>query len=424
MTRNEIIDAAFSVWAREGYRKESLADLSRALGVTKPALYRHFSSKEDLKRAMRDAFFDLWVKEMGGRTSTDQGALADDFARFFAARPELFVYAVLDLFRKPSAGETFAQELAKRGFPLRNIEGLPVEEKERSSFAVTGSMFTVAIAFFGSLKNQVLADASARPDTREGEGGRTCARDGQGSLIAEKLEEAAGVNPTKVGAFARDLVLRGLAFSVSIEETRKAQLRGLARLSQEETAATDPILPAAAAAIAEAGPWNASMELVAKKAGFSKSGLYAHYNSKEELFARLVSNEFERMASIMGDRSSCVTLLEERFYLAFTAVANYLMARPDILVAMNWVRVQRIALGDLFPTKILPHFSFLQDGTMAGRCRLITDSLETSLRWAAFQTISHLVLHAQGGDHGNSEETIDRLITLISQGLGGSEHGV
>ncbi len=424
MTRYEIIDAAFSVWAREGYRKESLADLSRALGVTKPALYRHFSSKEDLKLAMKDSFFDLWVQEMGDRTATDSGTLAEDFARFFASRPELFTYAVLDLFRKPSAGETFAQELTKRGFPLRAPEGLSIEEKERNSFAVTGSMFSVAIAFFGSLHSQVLVDEGTRPDPTEGEGGGVCAGDSQGSLIAEKLDGAAGVNSVKVGAFARDLVLRGLAFSVAIGDTRKAQLRSLARLSSEETGAKDPILPAAAAAIAEAGPWNASMELVAKKAGFSKSGLYAHYNSKEELFARLVSDEFERMASLMGHRSSCATLTEERFYLAFTAVANYLTARPDILVAMNWVRIQRIALGDLFPTKILPHFSFLQEGAKKGRCRLITGSLETSLRWAAFQTIRHLVLHAQGGDQSNSEETIDRLMTLIAQGLGGSEYGV
>ena len=48
MNKDDIISAAFRAWGREGYRKMSLTDVASELGVTKPALYRHFGDKERL----------------------------------------------------------------------------------------------------------------------------------------------------------------------------------------------------------------------------------------------------------------------------------------------------------------------------------------------------------------------------------------
>lgn len=56
MTENEqksetILDAALPVFVRLGFRKTSMADIARAAGMSRAALYLCFSSKEDLFRA-------------------------------------------------------------------------------------------------------------------------------------------------------------------------------------------------------------------------------------------------------------------------------------------------------------------------------------------------------------------------------------
>jgi AcrR family transcriptional regulator len=46
--RRRILDAALDVFARDGYRPATMAQLAAAAGVTPPVLYRHFESKRDL----------------------------------------------------------------------------------------------------------------------------------------------------------------------------------------------------------------------------------------------------------------------------------------------------------------------------------------------------------------------------------------
>lgn len=46
--RSEILNAATKLMARDGFRGVRLDDIGAAVGVSGPAMYRHFSSKEDL----------------------------------------------------------------------------------------------------------------------------------------------------------------------------------------------------------------------------------------------------------------------------------------------------------------------------------------------------------------------------------------
>lgn len=47
-TRQLILDAAAEVMCREGYAGTKLADIAEIAGIKTPAIYRHFSSREDL----------------------------------------------------------------------------------------------------------------------------------------------------------------------------------------------------------------------------------------------------------------------------------------------------------------------------------------------------------------------------------------
>lgn len=50
--RGEILDAAMRVFAQKGYTGGSMRDIATQVGVSEPAIYKHFGSKEDLFLAL------------------------------------------------------------------------------------------------------------------------------------------------------------------------------------------------------------------------------------------------------------------------------------------------------------------------------------------------------------------------------------
>jgi AcrR family transcriptional regulator len=53
--RQEMLDAARSVFADRGYQRASMDEIARSAGITKPMLYVHFDSKEGLFAAVAEA---------------------------------------------------------------------------------------------------------------------------------------------------------------------------------------------------------------------------------------------------------------------------------------------------------------------------------------------------------------------------------
>ncbi len=52
--REQLLDVALQVFARQGYHGSSMNDVADAAGVTKPVVYQHFDSKRDLYLALLD----------------------------------------------------------------------------------------------------------------------------------------------------------------------------------------------------------------------------------------------------------------------------------------------------------------------------------------------------------------------------------
>ncbi|MEO6122186.1 MAG: TetR/AcrR family transcriptional regulator [Ilumatobacteraceae bacterium] len=53
--REQLLDVALQVFARQGYHGASMNDIAEAAGVTKPVVYQHFDSKRELYLALLDA---------------------------------------------------------------------------------------------------------------------------------------------------------------------------------------------------------------------------------------------------------------------------------------------------------------------------------------------------------------------------------
>lgn len=63
--KGEILDSALAVFADRGYDGGSMREIASRVGITEPALYRHFTGKEDLFTQLIEHTADRLVGEAG-----------------------------------------------------------------------------------------------------------------------------------------------------------------------------------------------------------------------------------------------------------------------------------------------------------------------------------------------------------------------
>jgi AcrR family transcriptional regulator len=339
MTRNDIINAAFEVWGQGLYKTTSLSRLVKALGVSKAALYRHFPDKNALFEAMNNSFYDDYAGalkpefEKAAATNDPRGKLlimTRAITRYFAGNFPFFIFSLFTLNKINKPGlqlNRFLEEMEKRGvmFPFFSKEDLPLPKSQYPSVVFLSSV----TGLFGAKLFYKKCRSSEVP------------------LTEEELELC--VNSTV------EKVWHGLCFDRKLID--EVPFEKLENLAVSEYPESDPLLKAVAEAVAEAGPWSASMETVARLSGLSKSGLYAHFKNKRDMLSRLFMTEFERIAGIGVACSGLSPRWEERLYLVIFSITAYLKSRPEILAAMDWVRIQRLELDVSLPLQLFDFFS-------------------------------------------------------------------
>jgi AcrR family transcriptional regulator len=178
------------------------------------------------------------------------------------------------------------------------------------------------------------------------------------------------------------------------------------------------LLKAVASAVAAAGPWNASMEMVARRSGLSKSSLYAHFKNKADMLGQMFITEFDRIVDYAELGTSRSPVAAEQFYLAMVAIANYLRSRPEILIAMDWIKTRRLDLGVSAPPRIYRIFANIKlKGAKGGGLELTG---ETLAQWVLFFIVNTLMRRPEGTSYSEVPNTSFRILyRFIALGIEG-----
>ena len=324
MTRDDIIKAAFKVWGRDFYRTTSLTEIARELKVSKPALYRHFRDKDALLEAMNAAYFDncaAFIKsgfEKVAKTSSCKEAyliFIRTISEYYIRNEEDFIFSLIRVYNSHDR-QHVTQEFHNRGIYFEHL----VHEKNEAAFYPPTLQLVIATLIFcvaNFHRRNLLA----------------------GVLPSDEMMRAAlaGIEDRIEKGFKLDV--RG-ADTLNYEALEK-QASGTVYEDTEDNA----LLRAVAEAVAEAGPWDASMEMVAKRSGLSKSGLYAHFKNKQDMLGKLFITELVRILGFAKAQIETSQQPEEQLYLAIITIVNYLRSRPEILVAIDWIKTRRLDLG-------------------------------------------------------------------------------
>jgi len=317
MTSTEIIRAAYKVWGRDFYLDTSLSQVARELGVSKPALFRHFRNKQALLDAMKEYFLDdfsVFIKENNEKSQNggDIFTLIRATAEYYAQNVHIFVFSLIKLHDNRDCDQNLGEELLSRGIDIGSFyrKGGKNQLFTPQIVYMVFTTLTFYMAVFHK-ERKSFVNPPSEDDIAKGI-----------DAIMEIIERGLGYNS---GETALDF--EGLENCVT------------ATVNDIEG---DPLLKAVAGAVAEAGPWEASMEQIARRSGLSKSSLYGHFKSKQDMLRQLFATEFLRIIGFARQGMDHSALPRERLYLGIFSITVYLRSKPDILVAMDWMRTRRL----------------------------------------------------------------------------------
>jgi AcrR family transcriptional regulator len=319
--RAQIIAGAFEAWGRSAFFQTHLDDVASQLGMTRPALYRHFRGKKALLDAMEEGFLSDY-RELGGSiggTSATAGADPGPRAaldRFVGSRVEFFGGNIAYLYfmmnhvgthhESAVLGEMVAQT-ARLGSLLAPAPGV-------HDPTTAGDYVRATVTFF--LMRTGLTNRDLRPRAL-------------GPRDRETLAALLG------GVCASGYAAPGCL----LERPPMDEIEATCAVAPRELPEEHPILRAVAETVAEHGFGDASIDRIARRAGLTKSSLYFHFRDRDDMFARLLDRHQERLAAILASRASGVGGGTERqLYCFLVVLGSYFRAAGTIAAVLNWFR--------------------------------------------------------------------------------------
>jgi AcrR family transcriptional regulator len=430
-TQGAILKAAFFVWGSTFYQKSSLSDLAAALGVTKPALYRHFKNKDVLMEAMSASFYDRFsdfiradyencVNGMDGGGQLELVLrLAFTFAEYFLRNRDDFIFMMVKAYGAKIPAFHFTTQLKNRGIDLFAARPPGDERAYPSVFQLTAATIFFMVARFHK----------QRRDDKKSYGSPQKNRPSQSEGRMKGATGAAAPEDELVFVFKgtiEKLVQKGL--SLDREKIAALDCGALEALvkncpppSGDGGGIHEKLLHAVIAAIAEACPWDVTMEMVARHAGLSKSSLYSHFENRDEMIKRVFLDEVKRMEAYAKQCSLLSCEAGARLYLTVFGIVNYLNGRSDLIHVFDKLRTRKPAFKDCPEAEQKEMFKSLYEifGHIKNENEMpLVGERETE--WIMFLIINYLLpsVAARYGEVEFSDENFRRLFRFISGGAG------
>ncbi|MCL2719908.1 MAG: TetR/AcrR family transcriptional regulator [Treponema sp.] len=405
MTKIEVIDTAFKVWGRNFYRKTSLSQLALELGVSKPALYRHFENKQALLEAMTERFLDDFACSIKPdfenalkNKDADEGisTILRSLTGFFAKNVYALIFSLINIYERKLSGKDISERLKTRGADLAGFN-LVIDKKYESDPSLVRLIFATLTFFMSSFHK--MCNSMEDPLSLSDEDVKSIT-----SKICNISKHGLGYSPEKSSIDFDELENKIYAKPLDTE--------------------LDPFFKAVAQAVAEAGPWDVSMDMVAKRLGLSKSSLYGHFKNRKDMLRRLFVTEFKKIIEFARQGINLSANTAEQLYLGIFSISVYLRSRPEILVAMDWIRTRKLDFGK--PDKNLEIYRLFEDVNIEPLKKATEDEKQQMSHWILFLLINILIRQIETNPEEKTDEksvmqnnNIRFLYIFLTQGLGG-----
>lgn len=378
ITRKEqILEAAFALSHRN--ISWSMQDIAWEVGVSKPALYRHYSNRAELEHLMESRVMEhifSTIQQAGGTRDCIRMAVVEALR----AKPDYFLFLTKQLITVEDFPQKALDYLIARSPHIADyfarINALPADVYQMQSLGIQKNTITVLLASY----------------TAAG------IREYQDELLRRNAEGFPEVTmPTEERLDALDKI------TINLDQKENSKL-----------------FQAIARAVQAQGIGNVTVEKIAEEMGTAKSSLYFYYENKEAMLKELIVHESDTILALLARHVTQGATFEEQIYLAMMIHARYLLRKPGVIPVFNWIRYEmithhhKIIHPDIHRNGILDSFN---TDNFVTRCPDIKLGALSVIKWALTLSSGCTIREYESGlDEKKILESIRTMYKLILLG--------
>jgi AcrR family transcriptional regulator len=327
------------------------------MGLTKPALYRYFRSKEELNQAIEERVREEYCR-LGRRFLEQSAGLTLEQAfrlyiqthfRYFGENPDCFYFFVLSALKEPFLAHADIRqnhaEVIHRFAGL--IEETKVGWKAEEAEKILRYVFTTGTVWLHTFLHFRDIEKGKDPHSLTAE---------QKSTLIEAASEAA---------------LRGFGEADLQDDLCFERIERECRVRPEEMPEQNRIFESISEVVAEEGLAKSSLEKIARKAGMTKSSLYFYFRNKDDMLGSMFNREREQFDTIFASRARLYKRIDEKIYCHILVAASYNINNTTLRTAFSWFHYQGIIANLESPLRhtLGASASFLEEALDSGRLK-------------------------------------------------------
>ena len=299
-----------------------MRELAAKVGVTKPAIYRHFDGKEAVIAAMENCVFDTlanYLSKMSGDMQASKLSLAS-LIDFFIKNTCYINYFLYQFSSEKNYEEHIFESLFARNVVLTHgYDSLASYEKlvsEQPQFLVKQNYVGTSIFFFVKAVEILRKQGKIAVESKN---------------YAQNFVEflASGLRAsTEEGDFLHPAV---------ISDERKAELKKICSLEEGVLPPENRIFVALANVIRKFKPSGVTVERIADELNMAKSSLYEYFENKNQMVKQLVNNEIAFLQTIVNENSVEAANFTEYMFVLIWTEFEYISKRPSLIPICGWL---------------------------------------------------------------------------------------
>ena len=322
-TKELILDAAFSFLERPFFSSFSMNELAAKVGISKPAIYRHFKNKDDLLDAMENRIVDNMADLLKDIASKDFETTKKSLAgliRYFIENPSHINYFIAQMSQNPNYEDRLYKRLSERNVSFIDIEkGQPFY---LDNFKTDMSLFAKHIFSGMSLFYFVKLQESLRCECE---------------ISSIPLNFSEKVVNLLLNGFSGTCEKDNPIYPQEITRKRQKELFDLCKISEDSFPAENRIFTVLAAVIEKYKMGGVTVERIADELGMAKSSLYEYFDNKNQMIKTLVNKELLLLETIANENAVEAKNFTEYILIQMYSELEYFMHRPSIIPICGWL---------------------------------------------------------------------------------------
>lgn len=319
-TKEKILLATIDASVKKIKNPYSLCNIAMDVGISKPAIFKYFYSKECLIKAALSKAFDDVAKiynEVKYQFENDIKKIIECISLWLLKNPSHLVFILNQFMMEKDFSSKIVAELGSRGVKLKK-EFLS-KEGIKEIYSIS-SIVTLIICLLQSNK-KLGEEVSENQLENFVKGISSCICDG-----IKMNSECLSFDYEKLDILCEE------GKNQFLKESRK-NFQGDEKQGKQE----QRFFCALASAIKKYSFSGITIEKLAKEAGLAKSSLYTWYKNKDELLEKVISAKFVQLKDLLEHNINLVKNSNEKVYVILKTEMDWLLENASVLPVAAWL---------------------------------------------------------------------------------------